>query len=168
MTPPRASQHLKHVEEQVPQPQAESAHALPITNVGELAAVLAHELKQPHQLRLDLQARPLPIYADGAQSEQIIVNLMQNAIDAIREAPGDRQEIQVQVRAKDGMGPRDQPLHSRGTWGAHLRDPPRRRVSRYHRRLLAAAGAACALPSSPTPLSFGRTAEKPLTFRRAL
>jgi two-component system sensor kinase FixL len=31
------------------------------------------------------------------------VNLMQNAIDAIREAPGDRQEIQLQVWAAKGM-----------------------------------------------------------------
>jgi two-component system, LuxR family, sensor kinase FixL len=181
----QASEDLKHVEEQVPQRQAELAHALRISTVGELATGLAHELNQPLAaiangveacaryvrsgkaksdkllallddasaealragrivehlrsfiqkgkpefertdlceiarniprllgreiqreritLRLDLHPRPLPIYADGIQIEQIIVNLMQNAIDAIREAPSDRHEIQLQLWAAKGMG----------------------------------------------------------------
>ena len=181
----RESEARKHVEEQVRQRQAELAHALRISTVGELASGLAHELNQPLSaiangveacaryvrsgkakseqapgavgrrvgggparrrasssicatssrresrsssatdlreiarnvprllgreieraqitLRLDLPSRPLPIYADRIQIEQIIVNLMQNAIDAIREAPGDRREIQLQVRAAKGM-----------------------------------------------------------------
>ena len=33
-----------------------------------------------------------------------IVNLLQNAIDAIREAPSDRHEIELRVRAAKGMG----------------------------------------------------------------
>jgi C4-dicarboxylate-specific signal transduction histidine kinase len=55
-------------------------------------------------LRLDVYPRPLPIYADSIQIEQIIVNLLQNAIDAIREAPSDRNEIELRVRAAKGMG----------------------------------------------------------------
>jgi two-component system sensor kinase FixL len=178
------SEALKHVEEQMRQRQAELAHALRISTVGELATGLAHELNQPLSaivngveacaryvrsgrgkssklltllddasaealragsivehlrgfiekgkpqmertdlreiarnvprllgreiqqeqitLRLDLPSRPLPIYADRIQIEQIIVNLMQNAIDAIREAPGDRPEIQLQVWRAKGM-----------------------------------------------------------------
>jgi C4-dicarboxylate-specific signal transduction histidine kinase len=181
----QASEDLKHVKEQVRQRQAELAHALRISTIGELAAGLAHELNQPLSaivngveacaryvrsgkansdkllalledasaealragsivehlrgfiekgkpefertdlceiarnvprllgreiqrehitLRLDLHPRPLPIYADGIQIEQIIVNLMQNAIDAIREAPSDRHEIQLQVWAAKGRG----------------------------------------------------------------
>jgi two-component system CheB/CheR fusion protein len=156
----QASEDRKHVEEQVRQRQAELAHALRISTVGELATGLAHELNQPLSaivngveacaryvrsgktaskkllallddasgealraggivehlrhfiekgkpqfertdlreiarhvprllgreiqqgqitLRLDLPSRPLPIYADRIQIEQILVNLMQNA-----------------------------------------------------------------------------------------
>lgn len=53
-------------------------------------------------LRLDLPPRPLPIRADRIQIEQIIVNLLQNAIDALRDAPTDRREIQLQARATKG------------------------------------------------------------------
>jgi len=180
----RESEARKHVEEQVRQRQAELAHALRISTVGELATGLAHELNQPLSaiangveacaryvrsgkpksskllalldeaseeavragsivehlrhfiekgkpqfertdlceiarnvphllgreiqqgqitLRLDLPPRPLPMYADRIQIEQVIVNLIQNAIDAIREAPSDRREIQLQVAATKGM-----------------------------------------------------------------
>jgi C4-dicarboxylate-specific signal transduction histidine kinase len=67
--------------------------------------LLGREMQREHiTLRLDLHPQPLPIYADGIQIEQIIVNLMRNAIDAIREAPSDRREIQLQLWAAKGMG----------------------------------------------------------------
>ena len=180
----RQSEALKQSEEQVRQRQAELAHALRISTIGEMASNLAHELNQPlssiangveacaqyvrsgkakpseflalldnassealragsivEHLRsfiqqreprfgpadlreiargiprllgrqmqqeritfqLDSGSRPLPIHADRIQIEQIIVNLMQNAIDAIREGPGDCREIQLRARAVDGM-----------------------------------------------------------------
>ena len=65
---------------------------------------MSREIQQGHiTLRLDLPSRPLPIYADGIQIEQIIVNLMQNAIDALRDAPTERREVQLQVRATKGI-----------------------------------------------------------------
>jgi len=54
-------------------------------------------------LRLDLHPRPLPIHADRIQIEQVIVNLMQNAIDVVREVSGDRREIHLRARTVKGM-----------------------------------------------------------------
>ncbi len=179
----RETETRKRVEDQIHQRQAELAHALRISTVGELASGLAHELNQPLSaivneveacaryvrsgkttsaklltlledaagealragsivehlrqfiekgkprfehadlceiarnvthllgreiereritLRLDLHPRPLPIHADRIQIEQVIVNLLQNAIDALRKARGQR-EIQLQVRATKDM-----------------------------------------------------------------
>ena len=66
--------------------------------------LLGHEIEHEQiTLRLDLGPQPLPIYADRIQIEQVVVNLMQNAIDAVREARGDRREIQLDARAAKGM-----------------------------------------------------------------
>ncbi len=78
------------------------------TNFCEIARIiprlLSRELQQAHvMLRLDLPPRPLSIYVDRIQIEQVIVNLIQNGIDAIREAPGQRREIEVQAWAAKGM-----------------------------------------------------------------
>jgi C4-dicarboxylate-specific signal transduction histidine kinase len=180
----RENEARKDVESRLQQRQAELAHALRISTVGELATGLAHELNQPlssiangveacaryvragridpeqlltllddasgeavraggivehlrhliekgkprlartdlreiarnvphllsreleqAQIRLDvdLHARPLPISADRIQIEQIIVNLIQNAIDAIGEAGDDRRDIQLEVWEAKGM-----------------------------------------------------------------
>ena len=94
-------EHLRHFIEKG-KAQFESTDLREIArNVPRL---LGREIQQGDiTLRLDLHPRPLPIYADRIQIEQIIVNLMQNAVDAIREARGDRREIQLQVWATKGM-----------------------------------------------------------------
>jgi PAS domain S-box-containing protein len=72
--------------------------------VRNVARLLEREIvKREITLQLDLAPRPIPVRADRIEIEQVLVNLMQNAIDAIREAPSDRQEIQLQVWAAKGM-----------------------------------------------------------------
>jgi C4-dicarboxylate-specific signal transduction histidine kinase len=94
-------EHLRHVIEKG-KPQLGRADLREIArNVPRL---LGREIQQAQiALHLDLHPRPLPIYADRIQIEQIIVNLMQNAIDAIREAPSEHNEIHRQVWAAKGM-----------------------------------------------------------------
>ena len=48
-------------------------------------------------LRLELGNRPLPVRVVGIQIEQMLLNLLQNAIDAIRTARGARREITVRA-----------------------------------------------------------------------
>jgi C4-dicarboxylate-specific signal transduction histidine kinase len=177
------SEALEQLEETVRQRQADLAHALRISTIGEMASNLAHELNQPlssiangveacaryvrsgkvtptkllslldeassealragsivEHLRsfiqkresqlepadlsdiargiprllgrelqqqkvtfqLDSGAQRLPIHADRIQIEQVVVNLMQNAIDAIREASGNQRKIQMRTRAVNG------------------------------------------------------------------
>ena len=49
-----------------------------------------------------LRSPPLPIRADRIQSEQVVVNLMQNAIDAVRDQQDGAKEIRLSVRATKG------------------------------------------------------------------
>jgi len=94
-------EHLRHFIEKG-KPQFERTDLCEIAR--NIPRLLGREIdREQITLRLDLYPRPLPIYADRIQIEQIIVNLMQNAIDAIREAPHDRREIQLQVWPAKGM-----------------------------------------------------------------
>jgi C4-dicarboxylate-specific signal transduction histidine kinase len=95
-------EHLRHFIEKG-KPQFERADLREI--VRNIPRLLGREIQQEQiALRLDLPPRPIPIYADHIQIEQILVNLMQNAIDALRDAPADRREIQLQLSAAKGMG----------------------------------------------------------------
>jgi two-component system CheB/CheR fusion protein len=66
---------------------------------------LAREMEHEHiTLRLDFAAQKLPVRVDRVQIEQVFVNLMQNAVDAIREAGTETREIWLRTsRTEDGM-----------------------------------------------------------------
>jgi C4-dicarboxylate-specific signal transduction histidine kinase len=94
-------EHLRHFIEKG-RPQCEETDLCEIAR--QIPRLLGREVQQAQlTLRLDLHPRPLPIYADRIQVEQVLVNFIQNAIDAIREAPGDHDEIQLHVWAAKRM-----------------------------------------------------------------
>lgn len=94
-------EHLRHFIEKG-QPQFERTDLREIAR--NIPRLLGREIEREHvTLQVDLPPRPLPVYVDQIQIEQIMVNLMQNATDTIREAAIDRAEIQLQVWAAKGM-----------------------------------------------------------------
>lgn len=64
-------------------------------------------------LRLDLAPRPIPVHADRIEIEQVIVNLIQNAIDAVGEGDRQRKQIHVQTR-KAGHAMAEVAVHDTG------------------------------------------------------
>ena len=55
-------------------------------------------------LQLHLGTRALPVLADHVQIEQVFVNILQNAIDAVRDMDGRVREVEVKAaRGADGM-----------------------------------------------------------------
>jgi two-component system sensor kinase FixL len=64
---------------------------------------LARELEAEHiTLRLDIGTERLPVHVDRIQIEQVLVNLMQNAVDAIREAGTETREIRLRTSRGEG------------------------------------------------------------------
>lgn len=73
--------------------------------VRNVARLLEREIVQREiTLQLDLAPRPIPVRADRIEIEQVLVNLIQNAIDAVCEAGSERKKIYVQTRkTEDAM-----------------------------------------------------------------
>lgn len=73
--------------------------------VGNVPRLLLRELERTRvALRMDLPAGGLPVLADRIQIEQVIVNLLQNAMDSIEEADGPQRLIELSAGSSDGMG----------------------------------------------------------------
>ena len=72
---------------------------------GRVPQLLLRELERTRvSLNIDIPATRLFVDADTIQIEQVIVNLLQNAMDSIREAESPHRLIELAVRSIDGMG----------------------------------------------------------------
>jgi two-component system sensor kinase FixL len=71
--------------------------------VGNIPHLLMHDLELARtELRVELSPQPLPVRADRTQIEQVLVNLIRNAIDAIDGAAGDERLVVLGARAVKG------------------------------------------------------------------
>jgi len=71
--------------------------------VGNIPHLLMHDLELARtELRVELSPQPLPVRADRTQIEQVLVNLIRNAIDAIEGAAGDERLVVLGARAVKG------------------------------------------------------------------
>jgi signal transduction histidine kinase len=77
-------------------------------DLGEIVSHVPHLLLRKLEqariaIRSDFPARQLHVDADQIQIEQVIVNLIQNAMDSIEEADGPQRLIELSARAVNGM-----------------------------------------------------------------
>ena len=94
----RAGEIVHHLRDYVlrSEPRIESADLCEV--IRNATHWLAREMEDERiTLRLDLAPQGLLIYADRIQIEQVFVNLVQNAIDAIRDARGETREIRIRT-----------------------------------------------------------------------
>jgi two-component system CheB/CheR fusion protein len=101
----RAGEIVHHLRQfvQRTEPRLESADLCEVARNA--TRWLAREIEREHiVLRLDLGAQKLPVRIDRVQIEQVLVNVMQNAVEAIREAGTGPREIWLRTaRSEDGM-----------------------------------------------------------------
>jgi two-component system sensor kinase FixL len=93
----RAGDIVHHLREfvQRSEPRLEAANLCEV--VRSATRWLAREMEQEHiRLRFTLATKGLPVRIDRIQIEQVFVNLLQNAVDAILEA---NQQREIRVRA---------------------------------------------------------------------
>lgn len=87
----------------------ERGSAVKATNLNGLVHNVARLLdgeivRQEITLELDLTKRPIPVCVDSIEIEQVLLNLVQNSMDAVRRTASQRKMIQVQTRkTQDAM-----------------------------------------------------------------
>ncbi len=84
------------------QPQRLAHELKPL--VEELVALVASELRQEQiDLRLDVPAALPPVLVDGIQAQQVLLNLIRNAMESLQRVPGAaRRRIEVTARPAAG------------------------------------------------------------------
>ena len=111
----RSGEILRHVRELVQnrQPRRERVDLRRV--IQTVARLLAGEL-EAHRitLHLELGSRELPVDVVRVQLGQVLLNLLQNAIDAVRAARGHRRQITVRA-AKSSAGVVGVSVHDTGT-----------------------------------------------------
>ena len=98
----RAGEIVHHLRDFVlrNEPRLESADLCEV--IRNATRWLAREMEHERiTLRLDLPPEGMLVHADRIQIEQVLVNIVQNAIDAIREAGSERREIRVRTSQRE-------------------------------------------------------------------
>jgi two-component system sensor histidine kinase TtrS len=73
--------------------------------VNHVPQLLLRELdRNGVDLRIDVPTGELPVHADRIQIEQVIVNLLQNAMESIQEVEHPQRRIEMSARSVKGMG----------------------------------------------------------------
>jgi PAS domain S-box-containing protein len=72
--------------------------------VTEVCDLVADRLQSSGlKLELDLEAHPAPVFADRVQIEQVVLNLVRNAIEAMQDAPQTSRLLRITSRNGDGV-----------------------------------------------------------------
>lgn len=72
--------------------------------VSRIPQLLHGELERVNvALRIDLPARPLRVDADRIQIEQVLLNIIQNAMESIQQGDGAQRRIELSARSTQGM-----------------------------------------------------------------
>jgi len=114
---PRLTKHLNSIAEQATRAGSIIAGMRQLAKRGQVAQVEADltdvvtsairlitgEMRSRHiALRVDLPSSPLRVSVDAVQIQQVLINIIQNACDAIESLPGAIREIQVRCAAEGG------------------------------------------------------------------
>jgi two-component system, LuxR family, sensor kinase FixL len=100
----RAAGIVAHLRSFVDKGEPELERANLVDVVGRVPQLLLRELERTRvTLSTDIPSEPMMVDADTIQIEQVIVNLLQNAMDSIREAESPKRLIELSVRSSDTM-----------------------------------------------------------------
>lgn len=78
-------------------------HSEDLTQIIADAAAIAFVGQPPAQTRYDIAPAAKMILADRVQTQQVLVNILRNAAEAMRELPSDRRTVTLTATATDGM-----------------------------------------------------------------